>query len=66
MTPDSNISFSETDTEHYPTEKCKTKEEEGNTYCIYVPQIEAVGGDKEVENVQRIYTQKKISLRSDE
>jgi hypothetical protein len=25
-----------------------------------------VGGDKEVENVQRIYTQKKISLRSDE
>ncbi len=30
-------------------------------------QIEAVGGgDKEVENVQIIYTQKKISLRSDE
>jgi hypothetical protein len=29
-------------------------------------QIEAVGGDKEVENVQRIYTQKKISLKNDE
>jgi hypothetical protein len=36
------------------------------THTVYMYQIEAVGGDKEVENVQRIYTQKKISLKSDE
>ncbi len=36
------------------------------THTAYMYQIEEMGGDKEVENVQRIYTWKKISLRSDE